>query len=111
MVLSTSSSNAYARIWALHRVFQEAFSLKPLYVIEVVHRNFFKLNCDKKIDVILHELAHIPSSASGGLRFHTPAFWRSYNQFRKMLSRVDRALLFEVCRLLSKKPQGLEELQ
>ncbi len=66
-----SRSNAFARIHALPRVFSVAFGIEPRYVIEIIDRNFKHLDCEKKLEVLVHELMHIPKNFSGGLRPHT----------------------------------------
>lgn len=65
-----SSARAYARIWGLPRVWQMALDEKPTYVIEVLSEKFDPLHEDKKIEVLLHEIAHIPKNFSGSLLPH-----------------------------------------
>lgn len=64
-----SKSRAYARIWGLPRIWQEALGVPPAYVLEVTHR-FQKLNGSEQERVLLHELAHIPKNFSGALVGH-----------------------------------------
>lgn len=64
-----SKSRAYARIWGLSRIWQDALKVQPTYVIEVTHR-FGKLDATKQDKVLLHELAHIPKNFSGALLGH-----------------------------------------
>ncbi len=65
-----SKSKAYARIWAMPKIFQEALSIKPAYVIEVLSKYFDKLSDDQKKRVLIHELLHIPKNFSGALLSH-----------------------------------------
>ncbi|MBI2195639.1 MAG: metallopeptidase [Candidatus Levybacteria bacterium] len=65
-----SKSRAYARIWAMPKVFQKALSIEPAYVIEVLSKYFDKLNEDEKRKVLIHELLHIPKNFSGALLQH-----------------------------------------
>jgi len=65
-----SKSRAYARIWAMPKIFQEALSIEPAYVIEVLSKYFDKLSDDQKKRVLIHELLHIPKNFSGALLSH-----------------------------------------
>lgn len=65
-----SKSRAYARIWGLPKIFQEALSIEPAYIIEVISESFDKLDRRRKKEVLLHELAHIPKNFSGSLIPH-----------------------------------------
>lgn len=65
-----SSSRSYARIWGLNRVWQMALDAKPGYVIEVLSEKFDPLSQDKKDEVLIHELLHIPQNFSGALLPH-----------------------------------------
>lgn len=65
-----SKSRAYARIWSMPKIFQEALSIEPAYVIEVLSKYFDKLNDDEKKRVLIHELLHIPKNFSGALLSH-----------------------------------------
>ncbi len=64
-----AKTNAVARIWGLSRVFQEAFDIQPLYVIELTER-FYKLPREEQEKTIIHELMHIPKNFSGALLPH-----------------------------------------
>lgn len=65
-----SKSRAYARIWAMPKIFQRALKIKPAYVIEVLSKYYDKLDDDSKKKVLIHELLHIPRNFSGALLPH-----------------------------------------
>ncbi|MEK7551551.1 MAG: putative metallopeptidase [Patescibacteria group bacterium] len=65
-----SKSRAYARIWAMPKIFQRALNLEPHYVIEVLARYYDRLDEDEKSKVVIHELLHIPNNFSGALVPH-----------------------------------------
>src|SRR3989338_7652353 len=65
-----SKSRAYARIWAMPKIFQRALNIKPAYVIEVLSKYYDKLDDDSKKKVLIHELLHIPRNFSGALLPH-----------------------------------------
>ena len=64
-----SKSRAYARIWALPRIFQKAMATKAHYAIEFLE-SFERVSEQEKDKIIIHELLHIPKTFSGGLRPH-----------------------------------------
>ncbi len=86
-VVSCSSSSAAARIWGLPRVFQVAYGLRPLYVVEIVYPVFSRLAPRERLRVVLHELAHIPRSAGGGLRGHGRVFHEELRRLEALVSR------------------------
>lgn len=65
-----SSSNSYARIWGLSKIWQIALKLGPSYIIEVISEKFDELSYRQQDKVLLHELAHIPKNFSGSLLPH-----------------------------------------
>ena len=65
-----SKSRAYARIWAMPKIFQRALNLEPHYVIEVLARYYDRLDEDEKSKVVIHVLLHIPNNFSGALVPH-----------------------------------------
>jgi predicted metallopeptidase len=67
---SGSKSRAYARIWAMPKIFQRALNIQPAYVIEVLSKYYDKLDTDSKKKVLIHELLHIPRNFSGALLPH-----------------------------------------
>ncbi len=67
---TNAKANAYARIWNLPKIWQKALEVNPFYVIEVVSEHFDRLGEERKIQVLIHELMHIPGKFSGGLVPH-----------------------------------------
>lgn len=65
-----SKSRAYARTWSFPKIFQDALSVQPAYVIEVLTQYFDRLDDDAKKKVLIHELLHIPKNFSGSLLPH-----------------------------------------
>jgi predicted metallopeptidase len=65
-----SKVRAYARTWAMPKIFQNALSIEPAYVIEVLSRHYDKLDKDNQKKVLIHELLHIPKNFSGALLPH-----------------------------------------
>jgi len=65
-----SKARAYARIWGLGRVWQEALKIPPSYIIEVISEKFDSLDLRRKKGVLSHELSHIPKNFSGSLIPH-----------------------------------------
>lgn len=74
-----SQARAYARIWGLSRVWQLALNIKAHYVMEVLSEKFDNLTSDKKDEVIIHELVHIPKNFSGSLMPHTRRGIRNFH--------------------------------
>lgn len=65
-----SSSRAYARIWGLPRVWQQALLTKPHYIIEIISEKFDRLSEDDQLKTLIHEVLHIPKNFSGALVPH-----------------------------------------
>lgn len=65
-----STSRAYARIWGLSKVWQQALDINPSYIIEVISEKYDDLSMHKKDEILLHEIAHIPNNFSGSLLPH-----------------------------------------
>ncbi|MGI0078303.1 MAG: putative metallopeptidase, partial [Nitrososphaerales archaeon] len=59
-----------ARIHGLGRIWFDALSIAPNYVIEVISEEFDRLESAEREKVIIHELMHIPSGFSGGFVPH-----------------------------------------
>jgi predicted metallopeptidase len=74
-----SKTRAYARIWGLSRIWQQALKIKPTYIIEVISEKFDKLTDKEKDKVLLHELAHVPKNFSGSL---VPHYRRGKRNFK-----------------------------
>ena len=71
-----STSRARARIWSFPKIWQQALSLPPHYILEVLSEKYDKLSNDDKKRVLIHELLHIPKNFSGSLRPHKAHNWR-----------------------------------
>ncbi|MAG59793.1 metallopeptidase [Candidatus Woesebacteria bacterium] len=65
-----AKTRAYARIWGLGRIWQQALKITPAYVIEVISEKFDKLSREQQDMVLIHELLHIPKTFSGALLPH-----------------------------------------
>ncbi len=68
---TNSTARAYARIWGMGRLWQETLGIPAVYCIEVISEKFDSLSKDRQIEVLFHELAHIPKNFSGALLPHT----------------------------------------
>lgn len=83
-----SKARAYARIWGLSKIWQQALHTRPSYVIEVLAEKFDKLSDDQKDEVLIHELTHIPKTFSGSL---LPHFRKGKKNFhRKVKDHIHR---------------------
>jgi len=65
-----SKARAYARIWALPRIWQRALIVEAHYIIEVLAQHYDRLTVEEKEKTLIHELLHIPSTFSGNLVPH-----------------------------------------
>jgi predicted metallopeptidase len=65
-----SRVRAYARTWAMPKIFQKALGIEPAYVIEVLEKYYDKQSEHNKKQILIHELLHIPKNFSGALAPH-----------------------------------------
>ncbi len=65
-----AKTRAIARIHGLERIWQKVLGVRPAYVVEVIAEHYDSLGFEDRLKVIIHELLHIPSTFSGGLRPH-----------------------------------------
>lgn len=79
-----SKARAYARIWSLPRIWQDALKIKAHYVIEVLSEKFDPLPRDRQLKVLIHELMHIPKGFSGALVPHKGARGRHHIHHKKV---------------------------
>lgn len=79
---TNAQTRAYARIWGLSRVWQQALEVKPAYVLEVISEKFDRLNAFERDRVLLHELAHIPLNFSGALSPHARGKGRFHDKLK-----------------------------
>lgn len=82
---SGSKARAYARTWGLPRLWQRSLNVEPAYILEVISEHFDKLSERKQIEVILHELSHIPKNFSGSLTPHTRSGHNNFKEKLKLL--------------------------
>ena len=75
-----SKANARARIWGLSKIWQQALSLSPSYIIEVISEKFDHLSEKQKEEILIHEIAHIPKNFTGSL---VPHFRKGKRKFSK----------------------------
>lgn len=75
-----ANTRAYARIWGLSRIWQEALKVKPAYVLEVISEKYDELSQFEQDKVLLHELTHIPKNFSGSLMPHIRHGKRSFHK-------------------------------
>ncbi|MBU5575448.1 MAG: putative metallopeptidase [Candidatus Aenigmatarchaeota archaeon] len=81
-----SKSNAYARIWALSKVWQKCLNIRPHYIIEILSQHFDKLSEEEKDKILIHELMHIPKNFSGAILSHNSSHFdgRGGRKIRKI---------------------------
>jgi predicted metallopeptidase len=65
-----SKARAYARIWSLPKIWQQAISVEPHYIIEVLSEKYDGLSQEDREKTIIHELLHVPKTFSGSLVPH-----------------------------------------
>lgn len=65
-----AKTRAYARIWGLSRIWQQALVTDAAYIIEVISEKFDRLSLKDQDMVLIHELLHIPKNFSGALLTH-----------------------------------------
>ncbi|MCW4048253.1 MAG: putative metallopeptidase [Candidatus Bathyarchaeota archaeon] len=89
----SQAKRTIARIHGLGRIWQEAMSMQPTYIIEVIHEQFDYYPPDAQDRTLIHELMHIPRGFKGGFRHHknhvnsenVDTWHKRYKQRRKEL--------------------------
>lgn len=74
-----ANTRAYARIWGLSRIWQQALKTNPAYVLEVISEKYDNLGELEQDKVLLHEITHIPRNFSGSLMPHIRHGKRSFH--------------------------------
>ena len=74
----SKSKTILARIWSFPKIWQKALYMEPRYVIEVLGERFDKLPRKKQDEILVHELNHIPTKFTGGLRRHNKKKFRKH---------------------------------
>lgn len=84
-----ANTRAYARIWGLSRIWQQALKIEPAYILEVISEKYDRLSEHEKSKVLLHEVTHIPRNFSGALvphiRHGKGNFYKKVNDLIKKL--------------------------
>lgn len=62
-----------ARIHGLSKIWNDALSIDPIYLIEVIGERYDNLPEHEKEKVLIHELLHVPKGFSGGFVSHGEA--------------------------------------
>ncbi len=101
-----SRGRSIARIYGLPGPWVFVLGGNPGYVIEVIHESFDNLSPTGKIEVLIHELLHIPSTFSGALRPHGKYVnSRAVRRLLRDLQRKHSHLYKEALRILGASPQ------
>lgn len=85
-----STARAYARIWGMGRIWQETLNIPASYCIEVISEKYDQLPDNKKTEVLLHELAHIPKNFSGALVPHSHRKGSFHDKLKLFISQYKR---------------------
>ncbi len=102
VVRSSSKSMAYARLWGLSKVLQVGLGTGPYYVIELIDRNFSRLDCSEKVRIVVHELMHVPKTFSGHVRPHNEVFEKELRKYLRTLRKLRNSNeIKRICELLS----------
>jgi len=83
----SKAKRTVARIHGLGKLWQEALSRPPTYIIELISEHYDNLSDEEKEKTVIHELLHIPKGFSGGFRPH-----KGYID-RKRIEKLHRMLL------------------
>lgn len=68
--IGSKSRRVQARIHGMGRIWYDALTIRPHYIIEVISEEYDRLDQPEKVKVVIHELMHIPSKFSGGFVPH-----------------------------------------
>ena len=66
----SKAKRTLARIHGLGRIWQQAMTIEPTYIIEVISEQFDSLSLERQDKVLVHEIMHIPRGFQGGFRHH-----------------------------------------
>lgn len=85
-----ANTRAYARIWGLSRIWQQALKEGPAYILEVISERYDTLSEHEKSKVLLHEVTHIPKNFSGSLVPHIRRGKRNfYTKVNNLIKRLN----------------------
>jgi predicted metallopeptidase len=88
----SGSSRTIARCHALSKIWQLALGIEAVYLIEVIHERFDRLDFEEQDKVLIHELMHIPLSFGGGFKHHDFVTHRNvdklYQRYKQLKSQM-----------------------
>lgn len=66
----SKAKRTIARCHTIGKLMQKAIGVKAHYALEFLSERFDRLDKEKQVKVIIHELMHIPATFGGGFRHH-----------------------------------------
>lgn len=77
-----------ARCHALSKIWQLVLGIKAVYIIEVIHEQFDKMDREEQDKVLIHEIMHIPKSFGGGFKHHNVVNRKNVEKMYKLYLRL-----------------------
>ena len=105
---NSKSKRALAYCHEFSKRIQFALGMEPHYVIEVILRQWNRLERLERAKVLIHELNHIPRTFSGALRDHNGCFRETIGKKGVETSLLERYLEIHPIRTKEKALEWLE---